>query len=91
MTVASEPGKGSVFTVRLPGGVPNNKDATVAPAARLVWRFLDGPRQPGNDEFAVAAGWYWWSCSPGCLPDSEPAGPFETEAKALADAREGMD
>jgi len=31
VTVASEPGKGSVFTVRLPGGVPNNKDATVAP------------------------------------------------------------
>jgi adenylate cyclase len=29
VTVASEPGKGSVFTVRLPGGVP--KDAAVAP------------------------------------------------------------
>jgi adenylate cyclase len=29
ITVASEPGKGSVFTVRLPGGVPT--DATVAP------------------------------------------------------------
>ena len=34
VTVASEPGKGSVFTVRLPGGVPNNKDATVAPTAQ---------------------------------------------------------
>ena len=29
ITVASEPGKGSVFTVRLPGGVA--KEATVAP------------------------------------------------------------
>jgi signal transduction histidine kinase len=29
VTVASEPGKGSVFTVRLPSGVPN--DAVVAP------------------------------------------------------------
>ena len=33
------------------------------------------------------AGWYWWACFPGCLPDSEPFGPFETEAEALADAR----
>jgi len=31
MTVQSEPGKGSVFAVRLPTGAPNNKDATVAP------------------------------------------------------------
>src|SRR5262249_27387033 len=30
VTVTSEPGKGSVFTVRLPGGVLD-KDATVAP------------------------------------------------------------
>ena len=36
-------------------------------------------------------GWYWQSCFPGCLPDSDPVGPFETEAEALADAREGMD
>jgi signal transduction histidine kinase/putative methionine-R-sulfoxide reductase with GAF domain len=31
VTVASEPGKGSVFTVRLPDGVPNNNNTTVAP------------------------------------------------------------
>lgn len=36
-------------------------------------------------------GWFWWSCFPGCLPDSEPMGPFDTEAEALADARDGMD
>ena len=36
-------------------------------------------------------GWYWWSCFPGCLPDGEPMGPFETEAEALADAREGIE
>lgn len=35
--------------------------------------------------------WYWWACFPGCLPDSEPFGPFETEAEALADAREGVE
>jgi len=36
-------------------------------------------------------GWYWQACSPGCLPDSEPIGPFATKAEALADARQGTD
>lgn len=31
-------------------------------------------------------GWYWWPCFPGCLPDGEAAGPFPTQAAALADA-----
>lgn len=35
-----------------------------------------------------SAGWYYWYCMPGCLPDSEPNGPFATEELALADARE---
>ena len=34
------------------------------------------------------AGWYWWTCFPGCLPDSEPVGPFATEDEALADAQQ---
>lgn len=34
-----------------------------------------------------ARGWYWWACSPGCLPDSDEVwGPFATEAEAIADA-----
>jgi len=33
-------------------------------------------------------GWYWQSCFPGCLPDSDPIGPFDSEDAALADARE---
>lgn len=32
--------------------------------------------------------WYWWACFPGCLPDGEPNGPFETEEAALADAQQ---
>lgn len=35
----------------------------------------------------LEAGWYWWSCFPGCMPDSEAMGPFNTEAEALADAQ----
>ena len=41
------------------------------------------------DEYTITEpGWYWWSCFPGCLPDSDPFGPFATEAEAIADAQE---
>jgi len=33
------------------------------------------------------SGWYWWPCFPGCLPDGEPIGPFETEREAIQDAQ----
>lgn len=33
-------------------------------------------------------GWYWQACFPGCLPDSEPWGPFGTEQQAIDDAQE---
>ena len=45
---------------------------------------------PPDDE-PNDAGWYYWACFPGCLPDGEPMGPFETEQDALEDAREGME
>ena len=37
-----------------------------------------------------AAGWYWWACFAGCLPDSDPMGPFESESDAITDARESQ-
>lgn len=40
-----------------------------------------------DQAWSESGGWYWWTCSPGCLPDSDPFGPFETEAEALADAQ----
>jgi hypothetical protein len=30
------------------------------------------------------AGWYWWFCFPGCMPESEPDGPYDTEEDAVA-------
>ena len=39
--------------------------------------------------YCTEPGWHWWSCFPGCLPDSDPIGPFATEAEALADAQDG--
>lgn len=41
-----------------------------------------------NDGEALQSGWYYWFRFPGCMPDSEPSGPFESEGAALADARE---
>ena len=38
-------------------------------------------------ESGATGGWYYWYCFPGCLPDSDPIGPFATKADALADAR----
>ncbi len=47
------------------------------------------PHEPGGVARGLAKpGWYWWPCFPGCMPDGEPMGPFDTEAEALADARE---
>lgn len=36
----------------------------------------------------LSSGWYWFACFPGCVPDGEPMGPFETYEQAVADARE---
>lgn len=42
----------------------------------------------GGVRSVKAQGWFYWFCFPGCLPDSEPMGPYKTEAEALADARD---
>ena len=40
------------------------------------------------EEQGITGGWFYWFCFPGCLPDSEPIGPFDTKAEALKDAQE---
>ena len=34
------------------------------------------------------AGWYFWFCFPGCMPDSDPNGPYATELDAINAAQE---
>ena len=49
-----------------------------------------GPDDEGNPP---NGGWYYQFCLPGCMPDSDPFGPFgpfESEAAALDDARENF-
>ncbi len=36
-------------------------------------------------------GWFWQSCSPGCLPDAEMSGPFDSEIEALEDCTDGLE
>ena len=40
------------------------------------------------EEEGIEGGWFWWTCLPGCLPDSCAFGPFASHAEALADAME---
>ena len=35
-----------------------------------------------------AIGWYYWYCFLGCLPDSDPVGPYDTEAEAIEAVRD---
>lgn len=56
--------------------------------------YHDGERYSDDDCWAdcdgepLPAGWYYWVCFPGCLPDSDPFGPFDTEEAAIQDARD---
>lgn len=44
----------------------------------------------GEPDMTELAGWYWWACFPGCMPDGDgsPSGPFDTQTEAIADAQE---
>lgn len=48
-------------------------------------------RMTDQDGATLDPGWYWWACFPGCLPDGDPIGPFNTQQEAIADAQEGAD
>lgn len=39
-----------------------------------------------EDDSECSPGWYWQACFPGCLPDGDPMGPFDTEQEAMEDA-----
>lgn len=43
--------------------------------------FFDEGNQDCGDE-AREPGWYWQACFPGCLPDGEASGPFDTSTEA---------
>lgn len=43
---------------------------------------------PNVEVFRQPEGWFYWFCFPGCLPDSDMIGPFDSAEEALADAQD---
>lgn len=46
----------------------------------------DGDPETLFSELMETSGWYFATCSPGCLPDSSFFGPYATEEEALREA-----
>jgi hypothetical protein len=40
------------------------------------------------EEEGITGGWFYWFCFPGCLSGGPAMGPYETQAEALAAARD---
>lgn len=63
---------------------------TALPDVEVFWadnEYLSTWGDVSTDEDPDAgAGYYYCFCFPGCLPDSEPYGPFETAEEAIAHA-----
>lgn len=64
-----------------PYALPDLEVFYLTPAEAAQWN----PPADGRNDYT--AGWYYWPCFPGCLPDSDPLGPFPSYRAALANAR----
>jgi hypothetical protein len=40
------------------------------------------------EECGITGGWFYWYCFPGCLPDSDPVGPFASADEARQAAQD---
>lgn len=49
--------------------------------------WTDAHPNADNPDEDTRPGWYWWSCLPGCLPDGDANGPFNSSVTAWRDAR----
>ena len=54
--------------------------------ARNIEVFYRNAKDSPEEDWPKEEGYYWWSCSPGCLPDGEAFGPFPTKREACEDA-----
>jgi len=64
----------------------HNEDGEPYGSFEVFW--TDGDGEQDEDGSISGAGWYWFACFPGCLPDGEPCGPFGSSSQARSDADE---
>lgn len=57
------------------------------PLANMNSRERDKMLSTMIEEQGIAAGWFYTYCLPGCMPDSEPLGPFASYAEAVTHAQ----
>lgn len=50
-----------------------------ADKGEVTWEGQEGPSE---------AGYYYWYCFPGCMPEGDAQGPFETEEEAIQAAQD---
>lgn len=65
-----------------------NADGKLCAQCTDCARNSDSAVLDGAERELTERGWFYWYCLPGCLPDSEPFGPFATQQAALSDAEE---
>ena len=81
-----------VFELTAAEAVQQDEDLMWAASKRFPLMHMNSRDRDKAIEWAVeesgtTEGWFWWSCFPGCLPDSPAIGPFASYAEALKDAR----
>lgn len=52
----------------------------------VFYKEANGELDPNGEPYET--GWYWWPCWPGCLPDGDPMGPYESEREAIEYAQD---
>lgn len=76
-----------VFYVSMDEIISSDKDSIWYDYYTLALEESQGTEDPQNNAAKDLQGFYYWYCFPGCLPDSDPIGPFETESSALTHAQ----
>ncbi len=61
-------------------------DSHALPDVEVFYQAVASPEWGDLDSYFTTPGYYYWYCFPGCMPDSDPIGPFASaeEAKAAA-------